>query len=49
MRRVLLVSLVLMAVPLTAKQAPQWPQFRGPGATGVGADLRCIGLVGSSS
>jgi outer membrane protein assembly factor BamB len=40
MRRILLVSLVLIAVPLTATQAPQWPQFRGPGATGVGADLR---------
>ena len=40
MRRFLLVSLVLIAVPLTAGQAAQWPQFRGPGATGVGADLR---------
>ena len=40
MQRFLLVSLVLIAVPLTAKQDAQWPQFRGPGATGVGADLR---------
>src|SRR5262245_24303098 len=40
MRRFLLGSLLIAAIPMAAGQAAQWPQFRGPGAAGVATDLR---------
>jgi outer membrane protein assembly factor BamB len=40
MRRFVVAVLLVAAAPLAARQTGQWPQFRGPGATGVAADLR---------
>ena len=40
MRRLIVSALLFAAVPVAADQAGQWPQFRGPGATGVAEDLK---------